>query len=103
MTEQPNYNRNQESTTGERRQSEYASFAFHPYNVLLILVLFSITALFLAFSAAFIYTRVQSDVPPIRLPNLFIFNTLILLASSATMIWAKRSYRQDRTQNYQRA
>jgi len=103
MTEQPNYNRNQESTTGERRQSEYASFAFHPYNVLLILVLFSITALFLAFSAAFIYTRVQSDVPPIRLPNLFIFNTLILLASSATMIWAKRSYWQDRTQNYQRA
>ena len=36
--------------------NEYDSFTFHPYNVLLFLVLFGITALFLSFSAAFIYT-----------------------------------------------
>ncbi len=82
---------------------EYESFAFHPYNVLLILTLFSITVLFLAFSAAFIYTRVQSDLPPIKLPSIFLLNTLLLLGSSATMIWAKKSYKADNTKNYQRA
>lgn len=82
---------------------EYESFAFHPYNVLLILTLFSITVLFLAFSAAFIYTRVQSDLPPIKLPSIFLLNTLVLLGSSATMVWAKKSYKADNTKNYQRA
>ena len=84
--------------------SEYQNnFAFHPYNVMLILVLMGVTTLFLAFSAAFVYTRVQSDLPPLRLPILFLFNTVILLASSATMIWAKRAYKADDTLSYQRA
>ncbi|MDX1666725.1 MAG: cytochrome c oxidase subunit 3 [Saprospiraceae bacterium] len=83
--------------------SEYQSFVFHPYNVLLFLLLFGITALFLAFSAAFVYTRVQSQLPPIRLPGIFFFNTLILLGSSATMVWAKKAYKADQTGQYQRA
>ena len=70
---------------------------------MLILTLFGITALFLAFSFAFVYTRIQSGLPPIRLPNLFFFNTLILLGSSATMVWAKRAYHNDQTLLYQRA
>jgi len=89
--------------SSEEKYNEYRNFAFHPYNVLLILVLFSISALFLAFSAAFIYTRVQSDLPPIQLPIIFVFNTLILLGSSATMMWATRAYKADNTRNYQRA
>lgn len=87
----------------EHPPSEYESFVFHPYNVLLILTLFSITVLFLAFSAAFIYTRVNSDLPPIKLPSIFLFNTLILAGSSMTMVWAKRAYLNDNTQNYQLA
>lgn len=83
--------------------SEYESFTFHPYNILLILVLMGVTALFLAFSVAFIYSRVQNGLPPIQLPSLFYFNTLILLASSATMVWAKRCYLADDTKNYQNA
>lgn len=70
---------------------------------MLVLVLFGITVLFLAFSFSFIYTRVQADLPPIKLPGIFLFNTLILLGSSATMMWAKRSYLQDHTQHYQYA
>lgn len=84
-------------------KNEYQSFAFHPYNVLLVLVLFGISALFLAFSAAFIYTRVQSDLPPIKLPSIFIFNNLILIGSSAVMSRANRFYLADDTRNYQRA
>lgn len=81
----------------------YQNLAFHPRNVILFLVLIGITGLFLSLSAAFVYTRVQSDLPPIKLPPLFLFNTIILLGSSATMIWAKRMYLADNTQKYQQA
>ena len=87
----------------DNEHNEYHNFAFHPYSVLLMLVLFGITALFLAFSAAFIYTRIQSNLPPIKLPVIFVFNTLILIGSSLTMVWAKRSYLSDNTLAYQRA
>ncbi len=83
--------------------TDYQNLAFHPFNVLLILTLISLGALFLTLTISFVYTRIQSDLPPIKLPNLFVFNTLILLASSGTMLWAKRSYLEDNTQNYQRA
>ena len=81
--------------------NEYQNMAFHPKNVILILVLIGITGLFLSLSAAFVYTRMQSDLPPIKLPPLFLFNTIILLGSSATMIWAKRMYKEDDTVKYQ--
>lgn len=81
----------------------YPSLMFHPHNIMLFLVLFGVTALFLAFSVAYIYTRVQMEIPPIRLPGIFIINTLILLSSSATMMWAKRAFRNDDTAAYQRA
>lgn len=87
-------------STGE--YNEYDSFAFHPYNVMLALTLFGLTTLFLALSVAFIYTRIQSDLPPIKLPTIFIFNTLILLASSYTMILAKKAYKKDDTDGYKR-
>ena len=54
-------------------------------------------------SVAFVYTRVHNGQPALRLPPIFFFNTLILLASSAAMLWAKRAYLQDQTQKYQLA
>lgn len=94
---------NQGTTKKDEEFNEYDNYAFHPYNVLLILVLFGVTSLFLALSAAFIYTRVQNQLPPIKLPSIFLFNTLILLGSSATMLWAKRAYQADQTVKYQQA
>lgn len=88
---------------GSYNAQEYQNLAFHPRNVILFLVLIGITGLFLSLSAAFVYTRVQSDLPPIQLPPLFLFNTVILLGSSATMIWAKRMYLADNTEKYQQA
>lgn len=78
------------------------NLTFHPYNVALALLLFSLTILFLALSAAFMYSRVQSELPPVKLPLIFLFNTLILVGSSFTMVRAKRAYRDDDTQGYQR-
>ena len=89
--------------TTEEYSSEYQNMAFHPFNVILMLSLIGLGGLFLTLSIAFVYNRVQSNLPPLKLPSLFIFNTLVLLGSSATMWWAKKSYLQDNTQNYQRA
>ncbi|MEL6637343.1 MAG: cytochrome c oxidase subunit 3 [Bacteroidota bacterium] len=77
--------------------------AFHPYNIYLMLTLAGIVVLFIALSASFIYSRVEGNIPVIKLPPIFLFNTLILLGSSATLIWAKRCYLSDHTENYQKA
>jgi len=83
---------------------EYQQLRFHPYNIALTLILASVTALFLAFSAAYIYTRFQNpDIPVITLPKIFIFNTLVLLGSSYSINWARKCYLADETENYQRA
>ena len=79
---------------------QHDNFAFHPKNIYLTLLLFSLAMLFLALTAAFVYTRVQSDLPPIKLPILFVVNTIILLASSYTMVQAKKAYLADNTRQY---
>jgi cytochrome c oxidase subunit 3 len=76
------------------------NFAFHPKNIYLTLLLFSLAMLFLALTAAFVYTRIQSDLPPIKLPILFVANTAILLASSYTIVQAKKAYLTDNTKQY---
>jgi len=81
----------------------HPSFAFHPYNILLLLSIIGLSALFLSLSAAFVYNRVQNNLPPIRLPNIFILNTLVLMGSSGAMWWAKKAYLADNTRAYQRA
>jgi len=85
----------------QKEYDEYQSFAFHPHNVLLTLLLAGITVLFLSLTLGFVYNRVQNDLPPIRLPWIFLFNTLILLAGSGAMIAAKRAYLKDDTARYQ--
>lgn len=82
-------------------EEDKTAMRFHPYNVLLTLVLMGVTALFVAFSASYLYSRVQNGVPPIKLPSLFYLNTLVLLASSGTMLLAKRAYKDDKTERYQ--
>lgn len=76
-------------------------FRFHPQNVAMVLLLAGLSALFLAFSAAYIYSRVQNQSPPVELPVLFVFNTLILLASSFSLNRAKKCYLFDNTRGYQ--
>ncbi|MCF8245155.1 MAG: cytochrome c oxidase subunit 3 [Saprospiraceae bacterium] len=81
--------------------SEYDNFAFHPYNIMLSLLLLAITMLFLALSGAFVYTRVQSGVGALEVPLLFFLNTLVLLSSSYSMVKAKKAYLNDETRSYQ--
>ena len=68
---------------------------------MLSILLFGLSILFLALTAAYIYTRITMDVPPVQIPFLFLVNTFILLGSSWTMIRAKQCYLMDNTQGYQ--
>lgn len=92
-----------ERMSGNSNQQEYSSFIFHPYNVLMVLSIISLSVMFVSLTAAFTYNRVVSDLPPIELPVIFVFNTLILIGSGFTLYWAKQSYRADHTLNYKRA
>jgi len=79
------------------------NYLIHPSYIIMFLLLAGISALFLGFSAAYLYNRVNSNIPPVKLPSLFYFNTLILIGSSLTLKWAKKSYLADHTTNYKTA
>ncbi len=79
------------------------SLMFHPYNILMVLSVVSLSILFLSLTAAFTYNRIKTNLPPIQLPWIFLVNTLILIGTSFTILWAKRSYLADNTRNYQNA
>jgi len=77
------------------------NYAVHPLYITITLVLGSITSLFIGFSAAYLYNRIQEGAPAIRLPVLFYVNTLILISSSLTLRHAKKAYKMDQTERYQ--
>ncbi len=76
------------------------NFLIHPYFIMMGLLLMGVTALFLGFTGAYLYNRLQSGIDPIQLPNLFYINTLLLMASSWTIVMTKRSYLSDQTEKY---
>jgi len=79
------------------------NFLIHPSYILMFLLLAGVSSLFLGFSGAYLYNRIQQGIPPVKLPSLFYFNTLILIASSLVLRWAKKSYKEDNTDNYKLA
>ena len=79
------------------------NFLIHPSYILMFLLLAGISSLFLGFSGAYLYNRIQQGIPPVKLPPLFYFNTLILICSSLMLRWAKKSYLADNTKNYKTA
>ena len=81
--------------------SDYKRLLFHPHKIFMLL---SILALFLVFFftvLSYIYILVTSDMPPIELPWLFLFNTVFLLASSYSIRKVASMYKIDNTSGYQ--
>ena len=72
-------------------------------NVIMILTLIGVAMLFLAFSGAFIYSRIQADLPPVDVPWMFGVNSLVLLASSYTIGLATKAFKADDTEGYKKA
>lgn len=75
-------------------------YLVHPQYIILGLILAGVSSLFLGLSIAYLYNRIQTGAPPIKLPPLFFFNTLILIASSITLFFTKKSYENDQTSLY---
>lgn len=69
----------------------------HPGSLILFLLLAGITALFLAFGAAYIYVRVTKGGIPMQVPSLFYFNTIIIIAGSITLEYARQRFETDET------
>lgn len=73
------------------------NYLIHPQYIIITLVIAGITALFLGFTGAYIYNRVQQGVAPVNIPSLFYFNSILIIASSITLIYAKKRYETDDT------
>lgn len=84
-----------------QNNTQQDEFLFHPKNVQLFILLTGLVFLFLALTVSYVYIRVTNGIKPVSVPLLFVVNTLILLASSYTMIRAKRCYINDDTEGYQ--
>ncbi|MCB0664923.1 MAG: cytochrome c oxidase subunit 3 [Saprospiraceae bacterium] len=84
------------------RNQHRQSFSIHPYQIFVYLLIGAITVLFLSLTVAYLYTRVQHGLSPLKVPVIFIFNTFILLASSFCLIKAKRAYKDDNTGFYKK-
>lgn len=82
--------------------TEERNYLIHPIFIILTLVLASVTALFVGFSIAYIYSRVQGDLTPVEIPSLFYFNTLFLFCTSFLLIKTHNAYEEDRTKLYKR-
>ena len=86
-----------------QRINDFRSLPTHPYSIMMYILLVGLTMIFLGLSAAYLYTRVTTGVEPIKIPWLFLFNTLALSASSWMLKKAKLFYKNDDTEGYQRA
>jgi cytochrome c oxidase subunit III len=82
-------------------QHEDQQMLFHPYNVMMVILLLGLSMLFLALTIAYAYTKISMNISTIAVPPLFYLNTAVLLGSSYTMIQAKKAYIDDQTEHYQ--
>lgn len=83
--------------------NDFRSLPTHPYSIMMYLLLAGLTMIFVALSGAYLYTRFTMGVQPIKIPILFLFNTLVLTGSSWMLRKAKQFYKNDDTGGYQRA
>ena len=79
------------------------NYLIHPSYVMMFLIIAGVTALFLGFTGSYIYNRIQQGISPVRLPSLFYFNTFIIVASSISLIIAKRAYNEDNTEKFKKS
>ncbi len=82
---------------------EYNALRLHPSSIIVTLLLLGLSALFLGFSGAYIYSRVQNHGQTVELPMVFVFNSVFLLGSSACLWLANKAYSEDNTARYQNA
>lgn len=75
----------------------------HTHHIVLALLLSGVTVLFLSCTVAYIYTRIEHGAPPLGLPPVFLFNTLLLIGSSLALRRAARAFDHDQSVAYKQA
>ena len=76
------------------------TFGLHPHKIIVYILIAVIGVLFLGLSLAYVYTRVQHQVPAIKMPPIFIFNTSLLVGASICLHFAKKYFETDETNRY---
>ncbi len=76
---------------------------FHPYNILLILIITAISALFIGLIIAYVYTLVFLQIEAIVVPKMFYLTSIVLLLSSYSIHLAYKAYQRDQTQLHLRS
>ena len=69
--------------------------SMHPKKFAMWLFIVTVCMLFAAWTSAYIVKRAEAGWAEVIMPNQFLINTIIILASSFTMVWAQRSARRD--------
>lgn len=83
--------------------NDFRSLGTHPWMIMMYLLLAGLTMIFLGLSMAYLYSRIYSGEAPIKIPLLFLFNTIVLSGSAWFLRKAKIFYLADDTEGYQRA
>ncbi len=94
---------NQEFEEYEEEIEEYDAPLFHPSKVIVYLLLASLVMIFVFLTLSYLYTRIEQGVPPIQIPLLFVFNSLILLGTSFFIHKANHYFKEDDTRKYKQA
>ncbi len=79
----------------------YDAPLFHPAKIFITLLLSSLVMIFLFLTLSYLYTRIEQGIPPIHIPIIFVFNTLVLVGTSYLIHRANICYKEDDTKGYQ--
>lgn len=87
----------------EYYEYDYDMPLFHPAKVFITLMLASLTMIFLFLTLSYLYNRLEQDIPSVKVPLIFLFNTIILIVSSYMMHRANEAYQEDDTDKYKKS
>jgi|GEM_PF-4378895 len=81
-------------------RDDFRRAQFHPHVFLMWLGLVSIVMLFAGLMSAYIVRQSAGNWLEFPLPQVFIYSTLVIVLSSASLAWAYRSYLRGWQRSY---
>lgn len=85
----------------EKLTDKEVGLGWHPYRVLLILMIFSFFMVFAGWTSGYIVRRDEGNWREFDLPSIFILSTVLVTLSSATVQWAYNSAKRDEVRRVQ--
>jgi cytochrome c oxidase subunit 3 len=79
---------------------QYGRNRIHPLKLLLWVGIGSIMMMFAAFTSAYVVRRAAGNWYEFKLPDIFLFNTLVIVASSVALQFAYRAFRNGQEKRF---